>query len=64
MAQNQSVVDIKPVNQTVTDIKPVNQSMSDVMTIYIETRNISVGQWIPFVGFTYPTALTFTATRL
>ena len=64
MPNNLSVVDVKPVNQSVVDTKPLNKDIIDTTTIYLETRTIAQGQWIPFVGFTYPTTLTFQAQRL
>ena len=53
-----------PNNQKVEDNKPKNFNVSGPTEIYTETRVIQAGQLIPWAGFTYPTAGTFTAVRI
>lgn len=58
---NQSVINYKPINQSALDIKVSNLQIVDPTTIYyapLGTVTIPAGQWIPFVGLTYPNALT------
>lgn len=58
-----------PSNRAVIDVKPSNNvsNVTDVTAVYMETRVINKGQVVPW-GLnwliTYPSAGTFTATRL
>lgn len=61
LASNQSVVDIKT-NINMRDIKPNNFNSNYPTQIYYDQYSISVGQWIPFAGFTY--ANNFSGTKI
>ena len=53
-----------PKNNKVDNDKPKNYTVTGEQTTYTTTRVIAAGQWIPLAGLTYPTAGTFTATRI
>ena len=62
--KNDSVLNTKSITQKAIDIKSKMEKAINETVVYIDTRSIPKGQWIPLAGFTYPTALTFNATRI
>lgn len=58
------VIDVKPSNVSVLDTKPKNNLVSQPTQVYLETKTILKGQPMGLLlAITYPSQLTFTATR-